>query len=326
MVKGWECERIIKVIIKRIEDRKIAKIYGEDLLEIVHHAKTVILHYTLHEFIVPSDEYKPINNLIQTVCDFLQIKIHPQPTQIMSEIVEVNNEDPFGEKPMLKVSDSQAENQHRGSSNRRSRRRNQFRIERSSLTYNEDSLPKQIEKKVEASDIKLVPIEKVNSDDFSYLPLPTMVADQPRVPPASYHQIDTIDTNISIIEQYIQKMKECSENYKKKFTCPLSNKVFVHPVILLEDGAVYEEENIRNYIVLNHKSPSNGKSILFTTFQKAREIIDLMDHAKSEFLMLKSKASTKKEQTDKIIIHEKNITQIQRYNAAIDTLNLINIG
>jgi hypothetical protein len=153
-----------------------------------------------------------------------------------------------------------------------------------------------------------------------------MVANRPRVPPESFHQVDTIDTNISIIEQYVQKMKDCSESYKKQFTCPLSKKTLIHPVTLLDDKVVYEEEYIKDYVKKYSKSPSTNQSILYPTFQIARETIDQMDNAKSEFLLLKNSASKKKEQTDKIIVFEKNIGQINRYDRAINTLKLINIG
>jgi hypothetical protein len=121
-------------------------------------------------------------------------------------------------------------------------------------------------------------------------------------------------------------MKDCSENYKKQFTCPLSRKPYIHPVTLLEDKVVYEEDYIKDYIKKYSKSPSTNQTILYPTFQIARETIDLMDSAKSEFLVLKNNASKKKEQTDKIIVFEKNIGQINRYDRAINTLKLINIG
>ena len=333
MAKGWECEKNIKQIISLIVTRKVAMIYGQDILDIVEHAQTVIIHYTLHESIITSEKYKPMNGLIKTICDFLHIKLIADWKKPIFKVEQpqIPNDDPFGQHPLLEVTGTTPKEElpvtyeRRDKRYRRGQRRRNQVAAHQSYTYNQPSVPSQsipVPVRQEAAS-NMYPV-LVNPINDLPVPMVPMSSFQPRIRPSN-EKVEVIDAKIKSLEDSVQQLKDSRDSFLKNFTCPLSKKRFVAPIRLVEDGKVYELFYIKQYIQSHLSSPITNQYISNGTFQKPHDIIDLMGQSLAEFNLLKSKAQEKIEQINKIIVFETNIAQINRYDKVINEFKIINI-
>lgn len=101
-------------------------------------------------------------------------------------------------------------------------------------------------------------------------------------------------------------------DYKNKFTCPITKLIFFEPIIA-EDGIIYEEKALLDWFKKSDISPTTGKKILKTYFKP----IQFRDEL-NNFLLKNPKFKEnqfkifKKYNKDKIIkiIHKKNFKQL----------------